>query len=372
MKKLPSLLLTFFLGVFSSTAFFYISFQQSSLYSIANVSIQSCDGSPDCLFSLMQSFQDVSAHIRHQARSLVNNYYGELMKNSSVARFNIIEPHNQLDFHSHSSFNVCGSTNSTHRFKTDFLILILSAKGYLNRRNDIRSTWMREVNQDSQAMARFVLTEQEVEEEDKQYGDFLVIAEKIHYQELVLKTFALLKWAHCHVEFSHLLKTDDDSYVNVNYLLARIRTKIGAQRVFLGHFWSNSSVVVENGNPWSNLRYVKDTGLNMYPYYPSGAGFVLSSDVVQLIITMNSLIPLRMWPNEDVSLATWILGANITRYHSMKIFPLGEYILYYKDSVNSSEKQLYVDPIICSRSFYIIHHVDVRLLFNAIRDSCKN
>ena len=52
--------------------------------------------------------------------------------------------------------------------------------------------------------------------EAEQYGDIVIFADKDKYSHLPVQTLTALDWAYSQFTFDFLLKTDDDSLVNVD------------------------------------------------------------------------------------------------------------------------------------------------------------
>ena len=108
-----------------------------------------------------------------------------------------------------------------------FTILILSAPGYRDRRDAVRSSYL------SRATGRFnyvflVGRGEGIEEEVEEKGDLLIYPKTDSYQLLTDKTLWGFRQVLERTTSQALLKTDDDSYINTTNLLAlRERVRFG-------------------------------------------------------------------------------------------------------------------------------------------------
>ena len=125
-----------------------------------------------------------------------------------------------------------------------------------------------------------------------------------------------------------ILKTDDDAYVNVASLLRDLRASNRQMPWILGDPVRNAKVIQgKPRHPWNNDVYAATTGLQHYPLYFQGAGYVASFDTAASVTLTNhhqrilgsaaageggggSLIRYSV---EDVSFAAWTLPLRIQR-----------------------------------------------------------
>ena len=56
----------------------------------------------------------------------------------------------------------------------------------------------------------------QVQKEEEQYGDLAFLPEKTNYKSILFKTFFIFQYAAEHFDFRYVLKTDDDTFVNVS------------------------------------------------------------------------------------------------------------------------------------------------------------
>ena len=73
-------------------------------------------------------------------------------------------------------------------------------------------------------------------------------------------------------ETSYLLKTDDDTYVNVSKIIDLVRniSPIPENPICLSHFHHNRAV--PHWGKWADYDYPSST----YPTFPSGSGYLLT------------------------------------------------------------------------------------------------
>ena len=134
---------------------------------------------------------------------------------------------------------------------------IISAPNYFDKRQLLRETWLRHVNDPHYHRGLidvvgfgFILgqtsnatIQSQIEEESKKHGDILQVEMDDSYRNLTRKSVAFLNWVNnnCpHVDFA--LKIDDDSYCNVHNL-ANILVDLSPKETSVyGHPGSNNNV----------------------------------------------------------------------------------------------------------------------------------
>lgn len=130
------------------------------------------------------------------------------------------------------------STNRTRLF-----IAIISAPGYIEKRQSIRNTWLRLLNEthvsDTLEVAghAFVVgntKEHDVKLESETHGDILHIDFEDTYRNLTIKTVALMNWLRNKCSVDYVLKVDDDVYVNVRNLVSVIASSSELERTIFG------------------------------------------------------------------------------------------------------------------------------------------
>eukprot|EP00116_Pleurobrachia_bachei_P009174 sb/3469436/ len=117
------------------------------------------------------------------------------------------------------------------------LVLSLSAGAYYKRRSAVRETWLKRLEQwnknrpDSHLLVHHLFVcfspkrtsiKAELLTEARQYGDIVVFGEGDKYSHLAAQTLTALDWAHSQFSFDFVLKTDDDSLVNVDQIVGQL------------------------------------------------------------------------------------------------------------------------------------------------------
>jgi hypothetical protein len=145
----------------------------------------------------------------------------------------------------------------------------------------------------------------EVDVEYEQYHDLIWLNKTDEYRGLSYKTGAFVSIMQTYASryYTHLFKTDDDSYVNVAELLHTLTH----QKVDYWGFSHRKGRAIRPGLPGKRARSFKHAafavGSGVYPeaYYPpycSGAGYALSSRFAECAAQEMSTI--RFHPFEDV------------------------------------------------------------------------
>ena len=193
----------------------------------------------------------------------------------------------------------------------DFLVLVHSSPGQRSLRDAVRETWLRKRSQLGTYVARFVIGTRALDEdalaalasENAQHNDLLALPD-VHEEANAEwpsseKLLQSLTWAVSHVNFTALLKCNSATFVDLDQLLNRVHL----QR---SHVWgyfaggvkaqrhSNSSSLVEPG--WTLCSH--------YLPYPEGGGYILSHDVVDLVVSMGP--NLDHYHHDDIALGVWL------------------------------------------------------------------
>ena len=128
------------------------------------------------------------------------------------------------------------------------------------------------------------------------------------------------------LEFSYLLKTDDDTFINIDEVLKTLKAARmeQSQKAFVLaetkpylHWWSSfrEGWPVHSFGKWREDNYHSMT----YPPFPCGAGYVLSQDLVQFLGNKAYNFLYQDFQGEDVALGIWLAGINPLRYTGDKI-----------------------------------------------------
>ncbi len=203
---------------------------------------------------------------------------------------------------------------SPDRFHTFFVIAVVTGLKYSDRRDAIRETWFSDLPEDVLPLF-FIgskgLTVQEqgaLEYEKAVHKDIILLEDfKDSYYSLSEKVTRVMKWLFLNVEFSFLLKADDDTYARVDMLYKELKKQTAA-RFYWGFF--DGRARVKHSGKWSEKGWkLCDT----YLPHARGGGYVLSQDLVEYIARNSDY--LQMFKSEDISVGAWLGPLAINRQH---------------------------------------------------------
>lgn len=263
-------------------------------------------------------------HARHRPKliprpmDLDSNYFITSKGNNQPPKWNISD----YDFdHNIENTRLC-------RHKYQYLVVIVSSRPEFERRIAIRNTWCRPQRYNlpadawgcvfllgvgSQEESNSDIVDRRIDLEIKTYSDVLKGSYIDSYRNLTFKVLHGLHWASksCPTEF--VLKTDDDCFVNTHLLHILILHHRDARDLYIGSVASKLHEVLRN--PESVWYVPKEAyGEQYYPQYASGAGYLLSSDVVQQLVDMSKYVtPI---PNEDAYIGILAHEAGVRPFHS--------------------------------------------------------
>ena len=199
-----------------------------------------------------------------------------------------------------------------------------SKPDYHDRRDAIRRTWgslsvpdYRWGNEkfDRKLALIFVIGQSKIsklndyiEMESYYNGDILVGDFQDSYKNMTLKSLFGLKYAreYCkHVP--HLLKSDDDMFINIP-LLTQFLDNSTLERSIVGPYNDNSKVYRKG--KW-NISY-KDFPFEVFPPYESGSAYVITMDIVPALFETSHYVP---WMFIDDVYITGILGKILNVTH---------------------------------------------------------
>ncbi|KAK2584938.1 hypothetical protein KPH14_002532 [Odynerus spinipes] len=168
----------------------------------------------------------------------------------------------------------------------DLVIIIMSAPTHVEARTAIRQTWGH-FGQRRDISVLFMLgatsdskVEKILEREQKIYGDIIRGKFMDSYSNLTLKSISTLEWvdSYCsNVKF--VLKTDDDMFINVPYLLAFINKHAKDKNVIFGRLARKWKPIRNKKSKYyvSQMQYKQP----VFPDFTTGPAYLLSSDIVR-------------------------------------------------------------------------------------------
>ena len=242
------------------------------------------------------------------------------------------------------------TTSKYYTSKNFLFVLVLSAPKNKDRRDVIRYSWKNSyTEQGKQFLTKFVvgtykLSVEEItliDAEIKQYDDMLVLADHLEsYTNLTRKVLQSFVWADQNVDFSYLLKTDDDSFLKLDTIESELKARTSPQSLYWGEVLSGHSPTKKG--QWKETRW--KLGRNYLPY-AAGGGYILSRDLVHRIAQNADAITL--YSNEDVSVGVWVSPFKLERkgdkrFASMKksfdVTKCSTYLLIHHQSVEAMKK----------------------------------
>ena len=194
------------------------------------------------------------------------------------------------------------------------VILIMSGPKLLAGRQILRDTWLSLRNSD--VLLRFVIGTAELpedqlkqlERERDSHGDILLIPTlKDGFYALTQKLIDMLTWVDHNVDYSFVLKVDDDSFVRLDALINELQQK-SRERLFWGFF--DGRARVHKSGKYAEADWVL---CDRYLPYAKGGGYVLSADLVHFVSENGKY--LKKYSGEDVSLGSWLAALEVNREH---------------------------------------------------------
>ncbi|XP_022084579.1 beta-1,3-galactosyltransferase 5-like [Acanthaster planci] len=203
------------------------------------------------------------------------------------------------------------------------LILVTSSPRQFKIRNAIRETWA-SVSRVAgvsvrRVLTRFLLgradpilerTQSWIEAENEQHGDILQGDFDDVYRNLTLKTIAGIEWAgrQCPAA-AYVMKTDSDVFVNVDGIVRYLSNSSEQQHVTpfaVGDVAKGAKPIRNDVLKWytSESEYPQLT----YPPFMKGPGYIVSSEVVRLLIESFPRTPLFVWEDVYVGMCLKKLG----------------------------------------------------------------
>ena len=201
------------------------------------------------------------------------------------------------------------SKGPSHLFKTFLLIIVPVLPSSFRARDVIRNTWYKGFNDGDDVMLRFAMgikgidanVTDQLAGENSTHNDLIIFDNfKENKSVLTNKTLKIMQWAYENVDFTYLLKCDDDTYVFIKRMLHELRKRPTTKRLYYGVINTKGRPQKE-GDPWPDLGWdISET----YLPYALGGGYILSADLVSLIV--EDMEFLRWHPNEDTAVGSWL------------------------------------------------------------------
>ena len=166
---------------------------------------------------------------------------------------------------------------------------------------------------------RFVLGIEDIEEgkqdkiikEAKLYDDIIYFTDvKNSYSTLTDRIVRVFQYIITEQQYNYVLKCDDDTIPDVRRIATELQNRENPGRFYWGGM--NLGHVLSKGI-W---RETKWSACQTYYPYAYGGGYILSWDLVQLMV--ESVPYLKRYNSEDVSVGSWLSAYNIERKHDTR------------------------------------------------------
>lgn len=249
----------------------------------------------------------------------VRNYIKRIVKTTSSSK-----PENigwylvQLiaDYFYKHRHETCLLTTDRCRKPYFLLLFVTSHIENFGRRSVIRKTWgNKSIASNMKIMFLVGLSEKLVvlellESESKEYKDVLL---GNFFEDFYLLTYKIqmsFEWASKYCEFKFLLKTDDDVFVDILRLLKLLKHKRFPSSFFYGGDAQRKSTVWREGKYGVQESEYKNS---FYPPYCSGAGYIVSQDVVRKMTALFSTVKFFKIDDVYVGMLAQLLNQKVYR-----------------------------------------------------------
>lgn len=206
----------------------------------------------------------------------------------------------------------------------DLMVIVPAASAEISQRNAIRKYWTEYVDSNgnckkcnSKRTSKLIFLVgqadgEEVKKEIAEKSDIAVLTgltkEMDFYRNLTAKVKNSIRYAVQNFKFSLLLKVDTDSFVFLDRLLDQAErsdmfhnagdTKPG---IYAGKFFLDAQPVETEGKRWTDTDYRKVTGMQTFPTYACGAGYMISQNLARFIANQQDEADMAMALKESSS-----------------------------------------------------------------------
>lgn len=200
-------------------------------------------------------------------------------------------------------------------------VLVLSSVRGRERREAIRGTWMKGYqDREPPVIVRFAIGTlqlpssdlQALTQEQSEHGDLILLPDlKEDYTNLTRKVLHSFAWVDTHLNFSYLMKCDDDTFIILDTVLSELAARKLKQSYYWGFF--DGRATPKRSGKWTEKGWFL---CDRYLPYALGGGYVLSADLVHRIAV--NADGLQLYNNEDVSVGVWLSPYEAERRHDVR------------------------------------------------------
>ena len=250
--------------------------------------------------------------------------------------------------------SVCSGRNGSDKSTVELVVIVISGIRNFLRRMGIRNTWGSDVHERLTEVRLLFLVgrssdaqfQPQIKKESELFGDILQVDLEDKYENLTNKSLAMLRWVLDYCSGArYVLKTDDDMYINLPYLLNEMRL-LKIPKYFFCYVFKGAPPVRDKNSKW--YTSVQEYKYSYFPKYCSGTAYAFSANITsELYKSSTQIKPLKM---EDVYL-TGILSQNL---NIPLIHGEGFYFLKRK-STGCDYKNAISGHEVPVREMYVIH-----------------
>ncbi|XP_017239779.2 beta-1,3-galactosyltransferase GALT1 [Daucus carota subsp. sativus] len=197
-------------------------------------------------------------------------------------------------------------------FPLDLFIGVFSTATNFKHRMSIRRTWMQyDAVKSGSVAVRFLvglhksqMVNKELWDEVHTYEDIQLMPFTDYYNLITLKTLATCIFGSQVVSAKYVMKTDDDSFVRVDEVIASLERLKVRESLLYGLIDSDSKPQRNHNSKWyiSPEEWPEET----YPPWAHGPGYIVSGDIANTIYKKHRKGELKMFKLEDVAMGLWI------------------------------------------------------------------
>ncbi|KAJ1519454.1 hypothetical protein ONE63_004744 [Megalurothrips usitatus] len=155
---------------------------------------------------------------------------------------------------------------------------------------------------------QIVLLEESLRNEANIEKDIVLLDVLDVYKNIPTKLLQFYKWAFENLNFTFLLKSDDDTFLDIPIIEQYLKSVMVANEQIHDDsymwWWGNlrHGLPVERHGKWQELEFAAP----VYPPFPCGGGYVLNKNIVRFLAKNSKW--LHTFQGEDTSLGIWLSG----------------------------------------------------------------
>lgn len=211
-----------------------------------------------------------------------------------------------------------GDSFTSKKANTFLLTLIMTGPFFIDKRNAIRETWLK--NNPVDTKHYFVIGTKNIprhsladlNREQQKYKDLLLMREfEDSYDNLSIKLLHMITWAYENIDFKFLFKADDDTFARIDNMFDALQDEVYDKFLYWGYFYGKGSV--KKSGQWAEHDWFL-----CEHYLPNarGGGYVISRELAGYV-SRNSAI-LQTYKSEDITMGTWLAPLKIKRQHDIR------------------------------------------------------